>query len=263
MTVPAAPVPASGQRAPRFLSPSTRSLAFDVLYGAQPTATTIADVVAGAPHCDPVAGGGVSCLIDITVSSGATGLIVRAFDAIGGGGSLLGSQSVAVPAGTGIVDVFVTLGGHIRALSLSIAGGAFSPGVAETRAVVLIARDADNNVIAGDFDAPVQLATSDDAVKLAPAPGAALVRSLAVGSATTNLIATYDGTATAKTILSANAGSTSAAATVAILAVGTVTPSPSASPSPAPSASPSPAPSASPSPSATPVAIRIHGYRSL
>ena len=271
-------------RAPRFLSPAMRSIAVDVVYGgtSTPTSTVVADLAQGAPGCDVVPGG-VSCAVDVSVFTGATALVVRAFAAPGGQGALLGRASLLVPTAVAgsIVDVSLTLNGVVAGITLSIAGGSFAPGQPGSRPIVLTALDAGGNVIVapGGYDTPIVLTSSDSAVTLSSAPGQPTSGSITIPGPTSTLTATYNGAPTARTVLTATtgSGSASATATVSIVVVGTGTPgpptptaTPAATATPVPTATPvatavptaTPTASATPSPvpTATPVVIKISGH---
>lgn len=230
VTIPA-PSVSSSKRAPRYLSPSTRSLAIGVSYPSAAASTTVANLTPGSPGCTSAAAG-TTCTIDVTVQNGAQQFVVRAYDAVNAGGNLLGTTALAVPAGTGapVVDVTVTLDGVVHAIVLALQGGPFTPGAAGTRTLLVTASDADGGTIVapGNFSPPIVLSASDGAVRLSPS---------VVTSPGTTVTATYDGTPAAHTTLAATAG-TSVGAT--LTAVGTPTPAPTAAPTTAPVPSPSP-----------------------
>jgi hypothetical protein len=225
--VPSATQPSSRARSPRYLSPSTRSLAIDVAYVSGAPATTIANVAPGFPGCTTTTQG-TTCDVEVAVNVGAQRFTVRAYDAANGSGALLGTTTLAVPAaapGQSVVDVDITLDGVVRTVTLALSGGAFTPGLAATRTLTVTASDADGNAIVapGNYTPPIALTTSDSDVTLS---------TTTVTSPSTVVTATYDGAATARTTVSAILGTTttSAPVTLPLVGGGATTPTPAPSP---------------------------------
>jgi hypothetical protein len=185
ITVPPKTSSAAHARSPQFISPATQSAEIDVVYGTTSTVGATIDIVAGNAACVATANG-TQCTLSVLVQPTATNFIVKLFDQLGEQGHLLGTATVAVPPspnGTPI-DVPVTLSGVVLQIGLSVAGGAFTNGVAGTRTLIVDALDADRNTIPGTLTNPIVLANQNPAMTLSAA---------SIAASGTALTITYSG----------------------------------------------------------------------
>lgn len=143
-------------RRPRYISPSTASIAI-VLNGSG-TATFLN--LADPAQCDAAK----KCSVSVAAPSGTDTFVVSAYSAANGTGALLSRatvQATITPNGTNVVPV--VLNGDVASIIVTLANGTPSLHQVTTDALTVIAKDAKNNTIVGPggYLYPITLTDSD------------------------------------------------------------------------------------------------------
>ena len=165
----------SALRAPSFISPSSKTLSI----GAQPPGayfgvTTNVAIGAGAPGCTSVSGG-VSCTVAFGALAGSNTLSFVIYDQppanLNSANPLSQATLTANIAPDATTNVSTTLAGIVGNVATTPAAVAFKKGTASQVTLNVQGLDGDNNVISGNFDAPVTVTTTDTtgAISVSPA----------------------------------------------------------------------------------------------
>ena len=171
---------ASTKRSAKYISPNARSAAislYPVVAGViSPSASTTSnqDLAAGTPGCS---GSPVTCSIQLSSAPGIVAFGIKLYDAPGQTGSILSQldPSVAtertIAAGIDNAVVPLVLSGVPSTITLALASNTLQGGVSNTITLVVVARDADSNMIIGSapYETPITLSASDPAITFSPA----------------------------------------------------------------------------------------------
>ncbi len=186
----------SAQRAPAYVSASTKSAAVAVAAGGGSAGTPV------VVNCTTVCSGQVSAPV------GSATFLVKLYDAQNAGGNLLSTASVAQTIVNNQANaVNMTANGVVAALSLALSAGTTpTAGTAGTIAVTLNALDADGNTIVGP-GSYVTAAGSQLTVTLADSDtsGATALSQTTVTQPTAGITLSYTGLAIAPATIAASA----------------------------------------------------------
>lgn len=179
-------IPASLQRSPKYISPSTASASIVIT----PTGGT-------ALAAQTIACGTSACSGTVNAPVGSDQFDVRLLDS-GSHGLSEGILTQTITAGIAN-NVNLTFNGIIASVAVSASSGNITLGTPQTIPITVTAKDADGNTIAGTYSSAIALAvTGTTAIHVAPT---------SLTSSTTSVSISYDGTSFTNASVTATAGS--------------------------------------------------------
>jgi streptogramin lyase len=180
-------------RRPRYISPSTQSVAIDL----GKTQILTLDVAAGSSACVNAAKGERRCSGRAHVPAGTQTFAVTAYDGTNATGNVLESGNITTKLSAGQTQqVGVSLTGKPTSLAVSLAAAYPLAGTAATTAVVVALLDADGNTIVGSYGTQVQVSDSDTS-------GATKLSTQSITTSATPVTLTYDGSSLSSATISA------------------------------------------------------------
>ena len=199
LRISTATIPASTQRAPKFVSPSTASATI-ALQG-QPTPLATVNFMPGSANCN-----GQQCTVTFSAPVGSDTFVVTTYDQPNGAGNALSTASVVATVVLNATNtVALTLNGVIAQVRVILGSSSVQAGTPAAIPVTVVASDAAGNVIIGpgNYSTPVTLTNSDTSnvtqlsPNLVPGPGTAVTLNYNGGSSIGATITPSAGSATA------------------------------------------------------------------
>jgi hypothetical protein len=211
IVVPPKTTTSSTVRAPKYISPSTQSVAIAVDSSTSPT---VVNLTPSSPSCSGT-GSGLTCTATVYVTAGSHAFAVTTYDATNAGGNKLSTNTITQTITFGVTTgISIALGGIPASLAISLNPTNPPTGTTTTVAVTVTAKDADANIIIGSdpYANAITLADSDTS-------GATHLSTTSVTSPAMTVTLSYNGSSslTSATISASATGVAGTASTPATL----------------------------------------------
>lgn len=175
LTIPAR-MSSSTARHSQYVSASAQSVGITAANAAGQVGPFFANVSAGSSLCGTTSGGARTCAIPVFAPPGSVTFTFALYDAVNGGGNVLGTGSITqtVAFGTSF-NVAVAVNGVVASLAIAVSPTALpvTAGTTSTATITATAKDADGNTIIGpgNYAMPIALTNSDTsgATSISPA----------------------------------------------------------------------------------------------
>lgn len=202
---------------PRYVSPSTKSLT--VREGSKLLGTFATSAKAKGCAAKP---GALICTFKMSAIAGKNKLFtISTYDAADGKGKVLAAGRVAQTIVAGSNEMLLALSGVVKSLSIALVTPSGAPaGTPASLPVVVMAKDADGNLIVGqeNYGTPIALSDSDaSGITTLSRNGGTAATSITVNSPADQVALQYDGKSLESATLTATASGATAATPVAFI----------------------------------------------